>query len=105
MTGSGTPSMTLEEAMASLTGFDEIAIEKHFGGLDVYTDGEKKVARVMRALAFVQFRRDGKADRDALQAAQELTFKDLTARFLPDETEIDPEDPETESGKDSAPAA
>lgn len=100
---SSDPSMTLDEMVESLTGFDELAIEKHFDGFDVYNDGGEKSIRAMRALAFVQFRRDGQTDRDALKAAQELTFKDLSSRFLPDEPEIDPHEPETPSGKDSTP--
>lgn len=92
--------MTVAEAMESLTGFDEIAIEKHFDGFDIYTDAQTKSIRAMRALAFVQYRRDGQTDRDALKAAQELPFRDLTSRFLPDEQEIDPDEPETPSGKD-----
>lgn len=95
------PTMTLDEMVESLTGFDELAIEKHFDGFDVYTQGETKSIRAMRALAFVQFRRDGQTDRDALKAAQELPFKALAARFLPDEPEVDPQAPETPSGKDS----
>lgn len=104
-TSTNDPTMTIQEVMESLTGFDEIAIEKHFNGFDVYTDGETRSIRAMRALAFVLYRRDGQTDRDALTAAQELPFKDLTALFLPDEPELDPNDPETPSGKDSTPPA
>ena len=100
---SSDPTMTLDEMVESLTGFDELAIEKHFDGFDVYTQGETKSIRAMRALAFVQFRRDGEADRDALKSALGLSFKDLSSRFLPDEPEIDPDEPETPSGKDSTP--
>ena len=100
---SSDPTMTLDEMVESLTGRDERAIEKHFDGFYIYTQGETKGVLAMRALAFVQFRRDGQTDRDALKSAMDLTFKDLTTRFLPDEPEIDPHEPETPSGKDSTP--
>lgn len=103
MTSTGAPTMTLDEMVESLTGFDELAIEKHFDGFDIYAHGETKGIRAMRALAFVQFRRDGQTDREAVKTAQELTFKALKDRFLPDQPEIDPADPETPSGKDSTP--
>lgn len=105
MTSSGNPNMTLDEMVESLTGYDELAIEKHFDGFDIYAHGETKGIRAMRALAFVQFRRDGQTDRDAVKTAQELSFKELKDRFLPDEPEIDPSQPETPSGKGSTPPA
>jgi hypothetical protein len=98
-----TPTMTVDEMVESLTGFDELAIEKHFDGFDIYSDGESKGVRAMRVLAFIAFRRDGQTDRDAFKAAQGLSFKQVSAFFLPPETELDPDDPETESGKDSEP--
>lgn len=106
MTSSGTtPTMTADEMVESLTGFDELAIEKHFGGFDIYDDGQTKPTRALRCLAFVQFRRDGETDRDAVKKAQELTFKEVAAMFVEAEPEIDPDAPETEAGKDSTPPA
>ena len=95
--------MTIDEFVESLTGFDEIAIEKNFDGFDVYTQAETKSIRAMRAMAFVRFRREGQTDRDAFKAAQSLPLKDLQAMWITAAPEIDPDNPDTESGKDSEP--
>lgn len=97
--------MTIEEMVESLTGFDEIAIEKHFDGFDIYAGGEKKAVRAMRVLAFVWHRRQGANDREALQTVQNLPFKAVSDYWLDTEEEIDPDQPDTASGKDSAPSA
>lgn len=102
MSSSGVPTMTIDEMVESLTGFDEIAIEKHFNGFDIYNDGQTKSVRAMRALAFVLFRREGDSDPEAVKRVQGMTFKDVSALFLDNEPEVDADDPQTESGKDSA---
>lgn len=104
-TTTATTGMTVEELVESLTGFDEIAIEKHFEGFDIYADGEAKGVRAMRALAFVWHRREGANDREALQTANNLSFKALSDYFLDAEEEVDPDQPDTPSGKDSEPPA
>ncbi|MCM0618778.1 hypothetical protein [Nocardioides bruguierae] len=101
-TGAPEPQVTVDEMIQSLTGFDELAIEKHFNGFDIYTDGEARGIRAMRALAFVQFRRNEMKDLDAFKAAQGLSFREVSSMYLPDELELDPDAPETASGKDSA---
>lgn len=100
MSTTSATGMTVEEMVESLTGFDEIAIEKHFDGFDIYADGEGKGVRAMRALAFVWQRRQGSNDREALQIAQNLPFKDLSNYFAETESD-DPDDTDTESGKDA----
>ncbi|WP_395691799.1 hypothetical protein [Nocardioides sp.] len=98
-----TSPMTAEEMAESLTGFDEIAIEKHFG-IDIYTDSETKGVKALRALVFVDLRRGGKSDDQAKQAAMEMALRDANTYFADDEPELDPEHPETPSGNDSAPS-
>ncbi|HTW15132.1 MAG TPA: hypothetical protein VMF51_08380 [Nocardioides sp.] len=91
---------TLEGFLDTLTGFDEIAIAKHFDGLDPYTDGEAKPIQVMRALVFVDQRRKGLNDPDARQVALALTIAAVNAYFTDETTEaIDPASMETPSGE------
>lgn len=90
---------TVVEMINSLTGYDEIAIEKNYGGVDFF---ELKGLTTIRALVFVQLRRDGQADKDAKRAVLEMTVGECNA-FFTEDTETDPEQPVTEPGKDSEP--
>lgn len=93
---------TVTEAMESLTGFDEIAIEKHMG-YDVYTQpetGNTRPMTLMRSLVFVYKRRDGLNDVEARKACLDMTAGQVNDYFADDPEEIDPDDPETEAGKD-----
>lgn len=91
------------EFMESLTGFDEIAMEKHLG-VDVYTEGEAKPMRMMRALAFVVHRRAGLTDVQAKEAALSMPVAAVNAMFADNSEDVDPSDPDSESGKgDSEP--
>jgi len=92
--------MSAEEFMNSLTGFDEIAIEKAFG-LDILDMPEKRQTAFLRALVFVAKRREGLKDADAKAAALGMTLGEILAAFKADDVEVDPEDPVTEQGKDS----
>lgn len=91
--------LTAEEVTESLTGFDEIAIEKMFGGFDPYTGGEKKPMTLMRSLIFVMQRRGGDKDPAAKAYAMALPVSEVNGYFTESEDEADPEDPDTESGK------
>lgn len=95
--------ISASEMVQSLTGFEEIAIERHMA-IDVYADGERKPMAVMRALAFVMNKRDGGKDVDARQYALSLPMGDLTDLFADEEVELDPEEPETPSGEGFAPS-
>lgn len=95
-------NLTAEEMSLSLTGFDEIAIEKHFEGFDIYADAERKPMKALRALVFVHRRREGDEDAEAKQAALDMPLGDVQDYFIEDE-EITPNAPETEPGKDSSP--
>lgn len=103
MTDTAPVTMTADEAFESLTGFDEIAIEKAFGH-DVMTLADKKQLTFNRALVFVQRRRDGMTDAEAKTAVMNMPVGDVLGTF-DDDDEVDPEDPVTESGKDDTPPA
>lgn len=92
-----TDKITVNEAFEQLTGWDEIAIKKAFGA--EVTAMRKQPFTFARALAFVDFRRGGKNDRDAYETALGLTIRDLNDHFLEDEDEPMPDEPVTESGK------
>ena len=94
-----TSGVTAEEVTESVTGFDELAIEKHFDGFDIYTNGEDKPVRMLRALVFVHLRHttEGK-DADAAKTANSMTVAEVQAYFEED-NEANPSDPDTESGK------
>lgn len=92
-------NMTADEFLESLTGFDEIAIEKAFGA-DVMALADTRQSAFIRSLVFVQHRRDGLKDLEAKAAALAMTLGEVLAAF-DDDDEVDPEDPVTDSGKDA----
>ena len=71
------PALDVRGFMRSLTGFDEIAIEQQFRRPleDLSNTG------TVRALAFVQFRRDGLDDKAAHEKAMGATFGALDDMF------------------------
>lgn len=83
------PLLTVEDAARSLTGFDEIAVERTFGR-DI---GELSATRVTRALVFVMQRRLGLDDTAAYNAAMGMSLADCEAQFA----EPTPETPLTEA--------
>jgi hypothetical protein len=91
------------DMVESITGFEEIAIEKHFG-LDVYQDGEDKPIKVMRALAFLLRTREGLDAKTAKEQVMAMPMGAVQDLFADELEELDPEDPMTESGKDSEPS-
>lgn len=100
-----TADVTAEEVTESITGFDEIAVEKHFDGLDLYMDGERKPIKMLRALIFVHLRHTaGEHGKDTAtaEAAMAMPLSDVQAYFKPD-TEANPADPDTDSGKGDSP--
>jgi hypothetical protein len=96
-------ALTATEVSTSLTGFDELAIAKAFGA-DITAFSERPVM-FLRALMFVVERRGGAKDAEAYRTVMEATAGQVDAYF-PDETpDLDPEDPDTDQGKDSTPSA
>lgn len=92
------------EMVQSLTGFEELAIEQHMK-IDPYTDGGRKPVAVLRSLVFVVNKRAGKTDREAREIAMSMPAGELQDMFADEPEEIDPDNPETPAGEDSAPAA
>lgn len=95
--------ISASEMIQSLTGFEELAIEKNMG-VDPYADGERKPMAVMRALVFVVRKREGLGDRDARQAAMGMPMGELQGLFADEVQELDPESPVTPAGEGSAPS-
>lgn len=77
-TEEGTESLpTVMETVKSLTGFDELAIEKMFKKPVDELDGIKLV----RAIVFVQERRTGLDDKTAYNKMMNLTVGQVSDRF------------------------
>ena len=96
--------ISASEMLQSLTGFEEIAIEKHMG-VDPYADGERKPMSVMRALVFIARKREGLKDHEAREAAMGMPMGQLSDLFAEEApAELDPENPETPAGEGSAPS-
>jgi hypothetical protein len=105
-----TSELTLNEAMESVTGFDEIAIEKHMH-YDIYTSddeengvyGREKPVLLVRCMVFVMKRREGLSDGDAYKAVMGMSVREVNDYFAKaPEPEVDPDDPETDEGKDAS---
>ena len=98
-----TSGKTLNEILESMTGFDELAIDKHLG-IDVFkiaASGEKALF-LQRAMIFVNLRHSGVTDTDAYKQSMEMSVKQTQDYFEAD-TDIDPEgDEDSESGKGAA---
>lgn len=99
-------TQTADEFFVSLNGFDEIAIAKHYGtqlhSLHPSAGGSPFI--YLRALAFIDLKRGGIADKDAFKQAMELTVEQAQGYFADPEPDVDPDDPETDLGKDSTPS-
>ncbi|WP_062208846.1 hypothetical protein [Demequina oxidasica] len=95
--------MTAEDFFKSITGFDEIAIQKAFGAS--FVDLRNDQFRFLRALVFVDLRRDGKKDADAYTEVMGLGIGAVDGWFADVEAEVFPEEPVTDQGKAAAPAS
>lgn len=93
--------MTADEFFESLTGFDELAIAKHFGAKPIALSNTDPMW-FARSLVFVAHRRGGMADAEAKKAALELTVGNVNEFFVEDEDETSPDEPVTEAGKDDS---
>lgn len=83
-----TDLVTAQDMFESLTGFEELAIEKHFQTISVTDLANTKPTMLTRALVFVQHIRAGKQPGEAKTSAMALTMKELEASFA-DETPDD----------------
>lgn len=91
--------ISANEMVGSLTGFEELAIQKAFG-INV-NDLGKQGTLALRAAVFSHLRRGGAKDRDAYNQAMELPLREVQEYFADEEPEVDPEEPVTDQGKDS----
>ena len=90
------------EVVQSLTGYDEKAIEQHFGR-SVEDLAEHTGAPFLRALLFAVHRHDGMKDPAAYKAAMDLRWDELRARFGKDKDQGEDVDlPGSEAGKDDS---
>lgn len=91
---------TVSEAMNSVTGFDELAVEKHFG-FDLYQIADEKPLMSVRSMIFVDLRHQGVADKEAHEKALSMTLGEVEAYFEDEPEDAMPDDPDSESGKGS----
>jgi hypothetical protein len=99
-----TATMSANALTDTINGFDELAISKAFG--EDITTLKGKPLMFLRAMAFVDHRRQGMKDAPAYKAAMLILSKDLADYFPDDPQESDPsefEDPVTDEGKDEQP--
>lgn len=69
----------LEELAESLNGWEEIAVQKTFGfSIDKF---EEHGTIGIRALAYVELKREGANDKAAHKAAMDLTLRELVERY------------------------
>ncbi|WP_300399882.1 hypothetical protein [Nocardioides sp.] len=73
---------TPNDLFESMTGFDEIAVARSFGA-EITTMREQPFT-FMRALLFVQARRDGMSDAKAREHALGLTVREVNDSFSED---------------------
>lgn len=94
--------ITIGDMLESLTGFEEIAISKHFDA-DIATLLASQATMAGRSLVFINLKRSGMTDSAAKQSAMEMTLKVVDDYFAEDDEEPMPEEPVTEAGKDDWP--
>lgn len=92
-----TEQVSAEEMAESLTGFEEIAIERAFGA-EVY---DLPPVKTLRALVFVLLKRQGLRDPEAKEQVLAMPLKEVNGHFCEPEEETVPDQPETEAGKDA----
>lgn len=99
-------TQTADDMFGTLNGFDELAIAKQFGTQihQLHPDEGGSPFVFLRALAFIDIRRNGVKDADAYKQAMELSVADANGYFAAPEPDIDPDAPDTEAGKDDSPS-
>lgn len=70
----------LEELSQSLTGFEEIAVERLFD--HPFSDLAQSGTKYMRAMRFVELKRTGMNDQDAAQAAMLEPLGQIVGRYV-----------------------
>lgn len=95
--------LTADELTETITGYDEEAIAREFGGFDLYADAEAKPVTMLRALIFVHKRHDpATSDKAAFEGAMGMPLGKVQDYFA-DDNEANPADPDTDAGKGAEP--
>lgn len=87
--------ISTEEMIESLTGFEEIAIAKAFGG-EVFDLAQTKQTMFVRSLVFVHFKREGDDDKRAKEKAMGLTLGEAQGYFSDEDIESGEGEPPVE---------
>lgn len=93
--------MTAEEMFESLTGYEEVAISKAFGG-EIGDLASAKPTMFLRAMVFAHINRSGASASEAKDQAMKMSLKEANGYFAEEQQETFPEEPETEQGKDAS---
>lgn len=91
--------ITITEMTNSLTGFEEIAAAKAF---KAEMEDLVNSSKFGRALVFVDLRRRPMPDTEAYEQAMSMRLGDVNTYFAEEGDDVDEEDPDSESGKESA---
>ena len=97
-----TVSITSDEALESMTGFEEIAVTKWFGEISSLVEGGSMFGR---SLVFVLKRREGATDVDAHAAAMSLTLREVNDYFADEDDESGKDSPQSEPQPDDSPTS
>lgn len=96
MSDNAVEKTTYTEHVEMLTGYDEQAIEAKFGA----DFDSLRFTMQLRALLFIEKRRNGADDKTAHKASMEIRLKALGDHFADEEPEVDADEPITEQGKE-----
>lgn len=91
-------NIPIDEFVQSLTGYDEIAINKAFG-VDWTVLMESQPTTFSRALVFTDLRHQGKTDTESKKTCMEMSIKQV-GEYFPQTDAADELDEDNESGKD-----
>jgi hypothetical protein len=92
---------TSSEIFESLNGFEEIAISERFGA-SIGKLADVNETLFMRALVFTDMARAGMTPGEARNAAMRMRLREVKDWCLPDDVDVMPDDPDSESGKDDS---
>lgn len=94
-----THEMTADEFSDTITGNEEEIINRQFG-VDWTVLPENRPTMFMRAMVTIAEYRYGMAVKEAKKFAMDMTLLEANSYFTPEPEDADPEQPDSESGKD-----
>lgn len=99
-----TIDMTVSDFVQSVTGYEELAAEKHFERRfgELVSDENSSIGG--RALVFLHLMRTENDPTAVKKRVMEMPLRDVNGYFAdePDDVDLDPDQPDTELGKDAA---